>query len=94
MADNLRSLEERIDTDIDPNGTPGSIFAENHNAIEKEILRRENIPITFFWQQNKRRFWNFIIERERVERVTNFNVTASKLTSDLIDFGRPWRHWW
>jgi hypothetical protein len=70
MADNLRSLEERIDTDIDPNGTPGSIFAENHNAIEKEILRKaENIPITF-WQQNKRRFCsgNFIIERERVER--------------------------
>jgi hypothetical protein len=70
MADNLRSLEERIDTDIDPNGTPGSIFAENHNAIEKEILRKagkysDHLLAT---KQATVLFGNFIIERERVER--------------------------
>lgn len=37
--DNLRIISEKVNTDIDPNGAPESILAQNHNDILQSFLR-------------------------------------------------------
>jgi len=38
MANNLNTLETTIENQIDPNGAPGSILAQNHQNILKSVL--------------------------------------------------------
>jgi hypothetical protein len=66
MADNLRSLEERIDTDRSKWNT-GFHICGNHNAIEKEILRKAGKYSDLFWQQNNDGFGTLSLNG-RVER--------------------------
>lgn len=91
MADNLKLVEERIDVEIDPTGAPGSILAENHNGIEKEILRKTGkyTGSPFVAKKESTLFpsgtlsWN----GNAMNNISNFLITTSKLTSDLTDFG-------
>ena len=40
MADNFKQTVENIERDIDPNGAAGSILAQNHQNILKDILNK------------------------------------------------------
>tara|TARA_R110000851_G_scaffold108617_1_gene230025 strand:- start:8367 stop:9077 length:711 start_codon:yes stop_codon:yes gene_type:complete len=40
MSDNLKLIKEKIILDIDPSGAPGSILAENHQAILFSLLEK------------------------------------------------------
>jgi hypothetical protein len=92
MADNLKLVEERIDVEIDPTGAPGSVLAENHNAIEKEILRKSGkyVGSPFTAKKESTLFpsgtlsWN----GNAMNNTADFTITTSKKTSDLTDFGK------
>lgn len=89
--DNLKAIEQKVDTDIDPNGAPGSILALNHNDILKDVLLKlgkyvgspylANKVITVFttglmsWESNA------------MNNTSNFTIKVAKLTLDLNDFG-------
>jgi hypothetical protein len=92
MADNLKLIEERIDVDIDPTGAPGSILAENHNEIEKEILRKSGkytgSPFTAKKQLSVFPSGTLSWNSNAMNNVSEFTITTSKLTSDLTDFGK------
>jgi len=90
--DNFKITEDRINNEIDGNGLPGSVLAQNHNEILKEILSKVGkytgfpfkakkietiIPTgTFSWGGNS------------MDTTTNFDIKISKLTSDLNDIGK------
>jgi hypothetical protein len=68
MADNLRSLEERIDTDIDPWNTGFHICGKSQRDRKGNFKRRKIFRSFLATKQATVFFRNFIIERERVER--------------------------
>lgn len=88
--DNLKVLEQKVDTDIDSNGAPGSILATNHNDILHQVLTKvgkytgspylANKVITVFtpglmsWESNA------------LNNTNNFDIKVAKLTADLNDF--------
>jgi hypothetical protein len=92
MSDNLKLIEERIDVDIDPNGAPGSILAENHNGIDKEILRKTGkyTGSPFVAKKESTLFpsGTFSWNGNAMNNTASFVITTSKLSSDLVDFGR------
>lgn len=89
--DNLKAIEQKVDLDINPAGLPGSILAQNHNDILKEVLLKlgkyvgspylANKVITVFttglmsWESNA------------MNNTSNFTIKVAKLTLDLNDFG-------
>lgn len=89
--DNLKTLEQLIEQQIDPNGAPGSILAQNHQNILKEVLSKVGkwtgspylakknpttfTPGTFSWNNNA------------LNNTNDFNITVSKKTADLNDVG-------
>lgn len=89
--DNLKAIETRVDADINPAGAPGSITAQNHNEILKDVLSKlgkytgspylANKILTVFPSGSMS--WN----NNAMNNVLNFTITVSKLTADLNDFG-------
>ncbi len=90
--DNLKNLEALIEQHIDPNGTPGSILAENHQAILKEVLTKVGkwTGSAFVAQKNATTFpsGTFSWNNNALNTTSDFVITTSKNTSDLNDFGR------
>jgi hypothetical protein len=91
MSDNLKMLKERIATDIDPSGAPGSILAENHKAILNEVLDKVGRNTGFGFRANKIltvfQSGSMSWESNAMNILTNFEIKVSKLTLDLNDIG-------
>lgn len=91
MADNLIELEQNVETFIDPSGVAGSILAQNHQNILKDVLARVGkyvgspyiatkeetnlLPGTMSWRGNT------------MNNTSLFQIDFAKLTADLNDFG-------
>lgn len=91
MADNLIELEQNVETFIDPSGVPGSILAQNHQNILKDVLAKVGkyvgspyiatkeetnlLPGTMSWRGNA------------MNNTSLFQIDFAKLTADLNDFG-------
>ena len=91
MSDNLKVLKEKIETDIDPNGAPGSILAENHQDILFEVLDKVGNKTGFAFTAEKQvtTFTNGKMswENNNMLNIGSFNIKVSKLTKDLNNFG-------
>lgn len=92
MANNLKVLKERIETDIDPLGAPGSILAQNHQEILIDVLNNvgKNNGAQYLAHKtltnytNGKMSWN----SNAMNNTSDFIMTFAKLTSDLNDFGQ------
>ncbi len=89
--DNLKNLEALIEQHIDPNGTPGSILAENHQAILKEVLTKVGkwTGSAFVANKNATAFpsGTFSWNNNAMNNTSDFTITMSKKTADLNDVG-------
>lgn len=90
--DNLSQIGQLVDQYIDPNGTAGSILAQNHNTILKEVLNKlgKYTGIPYLAHKSITEFtpgkmsWN----GNALNVQTVFDITFSKLSADLNDLGR------
>ncbi len=89
--DNLKTLSERVDTDIDPAGSPGSVLASNHNEIEKTIISQTGkyvgSPFTAKGGDNSVVETGEIFIGDNFQQVAEILIYAAQKTNDLVDFG-------
>lgn len=91
MANNLDNIKTDAEQYIDPLGAPGSILAENHQQIVKDILTNVGKYVGAPFKANKQlsifpsgtMSW----ESNALNTTTPFQIKTSKLTLDLNDFG-------
>lgn len=84
--DNLKQISEKVNTDIDPNGAPESILAQNHNDILQTFLRASgkyaNLPYMI------RGSWNNVVTPGTIYFNGALNATVvgfvSLLSSDNV----------
>lgn len=92
MSDNLKALKEQVELQIDPNGAPGSILAENHKDILDQVLTKTGKYTGFAFTANKTiasiATGNFSWNSNAMNETNEFVVKFSKLTSDLNDIGK------
>lgn len=89
--DNLKQIEQLVDQYIDPNGDPGSVLAENHNAILKDVLSKlgKYTGVPYLAHRNLNDFttgrmsWN-----NNPLNLTEGTITFAKLSADLNDLER------
>ncbi len=93
MSDNLKIVEQNIDTAIDPNAGVGQILAAEHNQVLKEVVRKAGkytgFPFVSRGQSNAGVITSgfFIWNNNAMNNTSNFVITAAKLTADLNDIG-------
>ena len=92
MADNLNTIIELVDEKITNTGGPGSIKAEDHNNIHKQIITKTGKYSGLYYvaEKNRTEFpsgsmsWN---DNALNEGPGVFTITVSKNTSDFNDIG-------
>lgn len=93
MSDNLKIVEQNIDTAINPNAGVGQILAANHNQVLKEVVRKAGkytgFPFVSRGQSNAGVITSgFLIwNNNPMNNTSNFVITTAKLTADLNDVG-------
>ena len=88
---NLDNIKTDAEQYIDPLGAPGSILAENHQQIVKDILtnvgKYVGAPFKAHKQLSIFPAGSMSWESKSLNTITPFQIKTSKLTSDLNDFG-------
>lgn len=93
MSDNLKQVEQNIDSAIDPNAGIGGIKALNHNTVLKEVLNKagkfSGMPFIAKADTNAGvvSVGSFIWNGNAMNNTSPFIITLSKLTADLNDVG-------
>lgn len=89
--DNKQSIENLIGQQIDPNGTPGSILAENHRDRLIEVLKTAGKYTGNYYLAEKERTsypaGTFSWNNNSLDQQNDFDVIISKKSSDLVDLG-------
>jgi len=86
--DNLKLISEKVNTDIDPNGAPESILAQNHNDILQAFLQSSGkyMGLPYLIKTN---YQGVVGAGEFIINSGSFNSTidvfVSKKTSDATD---------
>lgn len=91
MADNLKIVEDKVVQDIDPNGAPESILAQNHQDILKQVLSKSGKFSGFYFvaEKNPTSFTQGVFSwvSNSMGETGSFQIIMSKTTSDLNDVG-------
>lgn len=89
--DNKQSIENLIGQQIDPNGTPGSILAENHRDRLIEVLKTAGKYTGNYYLAEKERTsypaGTFSWNNNSLDQQNDFDVIISRKSSDLVDLG-------
>lgn len=90
--DNKKSIEDLIFQQIDPNGAPGSILAENHRDRLTAVLKTAGkYTGTYFLAEKNRTTYpsgTFSWNDNSMDQSGNFEVIIAKKSSDLLDLGQ------
>ena len=90
MADNFVQIVEDVELYIDPNGAPGSILAQNHQNILKDILNKAGKYVGSSYKANKNITGVFSngqmsFNNNALNSSGNLTFSFSKISSDNLD---------
>ena len=88
MSDNLQIIHDKIGSDIDPAGAPGSVKVEDHRDIEQSMVEKMGKYSGFTYNAIANAIptsGNFSWENNPMNELNDFTVKFNKINSDGLD---------